>query len=566
MDKKDCLQCGLPFSITREDRALLDHLSPKVNNQVFPLPDPTLCPNCRQQRRSAHINELNLYKRTCDFTGKPAISDLAPDSPYKVYSVDVWNADQWDPLSYGRDVDFSRPFFEQLDALWRAVPLPAVLPVGYFDENSAYTNYAGKNKNCYLVFDSDENRDCRYCYSLNGSRDCADCFRVRGSELCYECIDSYDCYGSSCLQDCSNCANSLFLKNCIGCRNCLMCSNLHNKEYHVENKPVSKEQFEQYVASLRSHSAYEAAKARFAEIAVQYPQRALHGLRNENVFGEYLTGCKNAYECFDCVDLWDCRHIYRSFMPVRDSMDCEAPGDGEKLYECSVVGYGANTVHFSANCLDQVSDLLYCNFCFHSSNLFGCMGLRRKQYCILNRQYTKDEYETLVPRIIEHMRRTPSTSSGQACEWGEFFPIGISPFPYNDSLAQNYYPLTQELALAQRYQWHEHDAKEYQPQTIAVPDAIDDVPDDIVNDLLACEACGKNYKIISQELAFYRQRQLPIPAHCFACRHAARMAKRNPRKLWERTCAQCGNAMQTTYAPERTEKVLCEQCYLQTVC
>ncbi len=534
-----------------------DHLSPQINDRTFPLSEATLCPDCRQQRRSAHINEMNLYKRTCDLTGKSIISDIAADSPYKVYSVDAWNSDAWDPLSYGRDYDFSRPFFDQLNEVWRAVPFPAVLPITYFDENSEYTNYAGKNKNCYLIFDSDEDRDCLYCYSLNGSHDCMDCFRMRGSELCYECIDSYQCYGSSYLQDCSNCADSLFLKNCVGCKNCLMCSNMHNKEYHVENKPVTKEQFEQYVASLNSHSAFDAAKNRFEELKVQYPQKALHGTHNENAFGEYLTGCKNAYECFDCVDLWDCRHIYRSFMPVKDSMDCEAPGDGEKLYECSVVGYGANTVHFSANSLDQVSNLLYCNFCFHSSNLFGCIGLRRKQYCILNKQYTKEEYENLVPKIIDHMK--------QSGEWGEFFPISISPFPYNDSLAQNYYPLTKEQAVVSNYPWRDKDPKEYLPQSYQIPDAIADVPDQIVNEILACENCGKNYKIISQELALLRRKNLPIPQHCFSCRHAERMAMRNPRKLWDRECDKCKASIKTSYVPERPEIVYCEKCYLETV-
>jgi hypothetical protein len=57
----------------------------------------------------------------------------------------------------------------------------------------------------------------------------------------------------------------------------------------------------------------------------------------------------------------------------------------------------------------------------------------------LNRQYTKEEYELLVPKIIEKMM-----SDG---EWGEFFPAILSPFGYNETVAQEYFPLTREELL-----------------------------------------------------------------------------------------------------------------------
>ena len=34
---------------------------------------------------------------------------------------------------------------------------------------------------------------------------------------------------------------------------------------------------------------------------------------------------------------------------------------------------------------------------------FGCVGFKHKQYCILNKQYTKEEYEKLVQKIIKQM-------------------------------------------------------------------------------------------------------------------------------------------------------------------
>jgi hypothetical protein len=552
-----CRTCLTPFTDTDADRAFRKNIAPKIAGTMIDLPPPTLCVDCREQRRLAIANQLFLYKRTCDLTGEPIISNIHPDSPYKVYRQDVWHSDKWDPLSYGRDVDFSRAFFEQWQELSLAVPRPNLFTGYQYDENAEYTNHAGKNKDCYMIFDSDENRDCYYCYSINGSQNCMECFRVRKSELCYGCIDSLHCYNSVFLQDCENCSDSAFLKNCTGCRNCLMSSNLKNKEYHVENKKVTKVEFERVRAMLTNRLAIDASRERFERLSLEYPQKYLHGIQNENVLGDYLMNCKNAQYCFDSADLWDCRYVFQGFMPCKDTMDVQECGDAERVYECAFVGYGANSIYYSTHILGSASDIFYSAYCPHSKNLFGCLGLRHKEYCILNKQYSKEEYEALVPKIIEHMRR--------AGEWGEFFPIPLSYAAYNETLAQDYYPLTKEEGTAKGYRWRESDPKTYAPATAIVPDDIAETKDEIIQEMFACASCKKNYRIIAQELALYRQMRLPLPTHCFECRLKEKRQKRNPRKLWDRKCGKCQKPIQTTYQPSRPEIVYCESCYLETV-
>ena len=100
------------------------------------IPPPTLCPDCRQQRRLGFRNERRLYRRKCDFTGKPIIALFAPDAPYPVYGHASWYSDAWDPLAYGREFDFNTPFFDQLDALWKRVPQLAIFNTR--NENSEY--------------------------------------------------------------------------------------------------------------------------------------------------------------------------------------------------------------------------------------------------------------------------------------------------------------------------------------------------------------------------------------------------------------------------------------------
>lgn len=551
-----CASCQQTFSITAADRAFLEKLSPVIGGKKFALPEPMLCPDCRQMKRQAMANQLHLFKNTCGLTGKSIISNFHPDSGYTVYSHEAWWGDSWDPLRNGKDFDFNRPFFEQFQELQKTSTYPCLATAYQYDENSEYTNYSGKNKNCYLIFDSDENRDCYYSYSLNGCCDCTDCHRVRRSELLAHCIDCVQCYNSAYLQDCQNCSDSVFLKSCVGCKNCIFCANLKNKEYFVENKQVTPEQFAAIKASLSSRQTINAAREHFEKFVLGLPHKSMHGFQTENCTGDYLVNCKDARDCFDGEDLWDCRYAYQTPLPLKDSMDTEQSGEGERMYQTSNCVYNTYDVYFSASCW-PCRFTYYSTYCFSIEHCFGCCGLKHKKYCILNKQYTKEEYETLVPKIVEHMQK-----SG---EWGHFFPSSLCIFPYNETLAADYYPLTKKEATAQGYLWRDEKKEDYQPATFTPPDAIAGVPDAVINEKLACSTCRKNYKITAQELSLLQKKSLPLPTECFLCRHRARLRSRNPRKLWQRTCGKCKVAIETSYAPDRPETVYCEQCYLETV-
>lgn len=484
------------------------------------------------------------------------ISNYHPESPYKVYKQDIWWSDKWDPLEYAQDIDWNRPFFDQYSELLLKVPRYSLHTSYEYDENCDYTNYCTKNKDCYLIFDSDMNRDCWYSYSVNKSESCMDCYRAGQCRLCYGCIDCVDCYNCRFAQDCQNCADSLFLKNCIGCKNCIMCANLTNKEYWVENEQMTKEEFEKIKTIVTSRTQIEAAKKRFAALKLQYPERFIHGTHNEDVLGDYLTNCKAAYHCFDSRDLWDCRYNYQGWMPVKDAMDTQQLGDAEMAYECTFSGMESQRLWFTSHCFGN-HDLLYCSFCSRNSDLFGCVGMKRKKHCILNKQYSPEEYATLTAKLIEHMRKYH--------EWGEFMPMQLASFAYNETIAQNYEPLTEEEVKKEGLAWRAPDPKEYAQATFSAPETIGEVPDGVTGETLSCSNCKRNYRIIQKELDFLRTADLPLPDQCFFCRHEQRRLFRNPRKLWNRECAKCNAPIATTYSPDRPETVYCEQCYLAAV-
>jgi hypothetical protein len=72
-----------------------------------------------------------------------------------------------------------------------------------------------------------------------------------------------------------------------------------------------------------------------------------------------------------------------------------------------------------------------------------------------------------------------------------------------------------------------------------LPEDIDNVTDDILNQVVICETTGKPFRIVKPELEFYRKHNLPLPHKHPDQRHLERMQLRNPRKLRDRACAKC---------------------------
>ena len=137
---KTCKQCTTQFEITDADRVFYNKID---------VPEPTWCPECRNMRRLAWRNERTFYNRPCDLCGKSGISINAPQWGYTVYCISCWWSDQWSPLEYGTDFDFSRSFFEQFHELTKKVPRITV--VQNAAENSEYSNEVNDVKNTYMA-------------------------------------------------------------------------------------------------------------------------------------------------------------------------------------------------------------------------------------------------------------------------------------------------------------------------------------------------------------------------------------------------------------------------------
>lgn len=557
--------------VSDQDRVFLDSISPVFAGKKYLIPEPTNCPDCRHQRRQAWRNESKLYKRNCDLSGKPIISVFSPDKPFKVYNNPEWFSDTWNALEYGRDFDFNRPFAPQFRELMEAVPQLARSAIN--NENCDFTNQIGWCKNCYFVFEADYNQDCFYSNYLYESRSSMELYQCQTCELCYECIDCRKCYNLRYSQDCDNCSDAWFLFSCIGCRNCFGCVNLRNKEYYFYNEALSKEEYQSRITGLDLHHRENIMKAQTQalEFSKSFPKKYLHGTQNEDSTGDYLWNTQRCRGCYDLQDSQDCQHVTNSrhMKNVHDTTVFGAKEGAEFCYENHEIGESVRNVCFSDQVWLGCNDIFYSKLCIESSNnLFACVGLRHASYCVFNKQYSKDEYEKLVSKIIEHMIKTRSTGSGQAGEWGEYLPASISPMGYNETVANLYFPLSREQAFEQGFRWTDYEAPKPQAEKIIpgarLPDEISQVPDDVLNWAIQCEKTGRLFKIQQQELAWYRNQNMPMPTMHPEERVARRMSLRNSRKLFTRNCQKCQKELETTYAPERPEQIYCERCYLES--
>ncbi len=576
-----CTQCSAEFEITTDDLEFYEKVSPIFNGKKELIPPPTLCPDCRVQRRMAWRNDRTFYHRKSDLTGKPIISIYPPKTPFPVYHQNEWYGDRWDPMSYGIKVDLSRSFFEQLNTLRMKVPRLGMDGVNC--ENSDYCNYCGDDKNCYLDIAGEANEDCYFDLFTKYSKNCVDCTFAYHSTLCYECIQVYNSYAlRSCMymEDCSDCA---FCFDCKGCTNCLLSTNLRNKEYCIMNEQHTKEEYEKKLKELaldRGSSMKNVADIWKKMRIEKGIYRDMYCMGSEDSAGNDIKNSQRCTHVFNVSGSQDCKYLY----DVLDATDCQDLNYSLYKPEVSYELISTLQMRFSAFCMAShySNNLFYCDLTNNCHDCFGCIGLNRKQYCILNTQYTKEEYETLVPKIIERMRGTPlrlpdgssplrpgGATEGQVAEheWGEFQPASLSLFGYNETVAQEYMPLTKADVLKRGWKWTDEteSRQEYAGPPANVPDSIHDVSDDLAKQVLTCEVSGKPYKILAQELAFYRQMSIPVPRRCPPQRHKDRNELRNPRKLWNRECAKCSNEIQTTYASERPEIVYCESCYLQAV-
>ena len=477
VERKFCSLSGVKFPIFQSDTDFYTKISPTVAWETFLIPSPTLCPEERSRRRMSWRNERSLYKRKCDATWETKISIYSPDKEVLVYDRNYRWSDAFEAMEYGKEIDFTQSFMQQFYKLLYEVPHFSIYHMSQASQNCDYSNHTLDCRDCYMCFSTVESQDCLYCNNNDWCNNCVDCMNIQWCENSYDLIDCVNCY------QCFSCTD------CLDCKYCIWSTNLTWKEYVINNIQKTKLEFDQY---------------KLEQNMTSFEQSNYH-INATNCIWKHITNASGMKLCFDIHDMEKWAYMQRSFRSL-SAYDWYWVAWWELNLELQSGRW--YKIAFGAYCYEN-TDCYYTHSCFGNDHLFACVWLRNKKYCILNKQYTKQEYEKLLPKVIDTMR----------IEWNrwEFFDSSESPFWYNETIAHDYFPMRKSIAKERWYKWQN---LSYEPKVHA--DAlikashyqdISTIDDWILKKIFLCEESWRPFRLVKQELDFYRKHSLKLPLY-----------------------------------------------------
>ncbi len=548
LENRICEHCQQNFTISEEEFSLYK----KVGIEL-----PTLCFFCRVKLHLSFWMFGKFRKGKSDLSGENLITVLPEKNRYPIYTLTEWHSDKWEGRDYAMDYDPKVPFFKQLQDLQEKVPHPH--QNGTKNTKCDWCDDVWRSKNCYLSRSMERCEDLLYSYrniDVKNSIDVTVCFN---SEKCFDCGDCHNSYKLFYSRHSRDCISSYFLYDCRNCQNCFMCWNLRNKSYCIENVQYTKEAYEEKLKSfnLGSYKSVKDLRERFEELAKrEIVHRENFNFKVTNSDGNYLLDTKNCHNCNTFSESEDCFNIVRGFQ-VRNSIDGAGCWKSELLGNCGccVGGYAEKYCVWSSSRYSEYLDLcIECEYCF------GCVGLKKKKYCILNKQYDKESFDKLRTKIIEDMKKRG--------EYGQFFPYSMSGGSFNFSNSFLYFPETKkEDILKLGGYWEDVNESHLEGiPTSELPDNIRDVPDEIVSKALICPETGWRFNIAQNELIFYKENNIPLPRYHFDVRIKKALKYLTLLQAYPYKCFYCKKDIKAYYHPEwGYQKIACEECYKQNI-
>src|SRR3989344_4358220 len=410
---KVCTDCNKEFTIDFGDLVLYEKVGLKIPQQCF---------FCRLKQYFPFWMFWKFRKGTSDLSGESFITILPLNPRYPVYKSHEWWSDKWDPMTFGQDYDSSRSFFDQLKELQEKIPRPH--QTGENNTNCDWCDDVWESKNCYLCRSLLKCENSSYIYRTIGTKDSFDITYSFNLQDSYDCLFCHDSFNLNFSENSRDSIESYFLFDCRNCQNCFMCWNLRNKKYCIRNTQYSKDDYENEIKKIKfdSYKNIENLKREFGKILQnEAVHRENFNLRTTTSTGNYLTDCDKCVNCFSWEKSQNCRNHIRG-TDSKDSIDQTFSWQNEVSGNNSGVFGGFQIKHSSwydgrySEYLDNCVEVEYC---------FGCVGLRKKKFCILNKQYTKEEYEKLRAQIVKDMQK--------GGEYGKFSPYSLGLCDYNFS-------------------------------------------------------------------------------------------------------------------------------------
>ncbi len=447
---------------------------------------------------------LNMYKN------KGQISKY-PDT---ARSPHIDNKDFLNNEKYALDYDNKSDFFTNYHTLLKTVSLQNISG-SWSNENADFCDAAFGVKNGYLSFVAGawvENiAYSAFCYIELTNIYNSLFVNSTSSNIYFSAwvTNSHNIFYSKYITQSSN---IWFSTNLIGCQECIICNELQNQSYCFQNKQYTKEEY-----FIKKNELLQ-DKLKFDEIYKSISENRPISYLSENAawtFNIKDLNVENAYwtnhlsEGRNVAFSWwgnGCTHFY-------DSVDVGI--DSHDFY--GVCGAGENTDNIYCSIyMDRSSHIFYSWFMGDCSFCLGCIGLKNKSYCILNKQYSKEEWYKKVEEIFSQMEI-------EGTLW-DFFPGKINPYYFNDTLAyliDNSF--TKEEVESSGYVWRDAPINADIPEEMTTIRSTELVKYQQFNQngewrinpeilqMVIVDEKGNYYRIVKMEYDFLMKYALPLP-------------------------------------------------------
>ncbi|MEI8129941.1 MAG: hypothetical protein WCG55_00345 [bacterium] len=546
--EKTCEYCGNNFKLSSDELVMYG----KVQVEF-----PTICITCRWAQQFAFWPFGKFRKGVSALSGQSLITMLPASVRYPIYTAKEWWSDAWDPMEFGQDYDSTRSFFDQLKEVQEKVPRPH--QQGTNSTGCDWCDDIWDSKNCYLSRSCARAENVSYGYRGFDVKDSIDISHAFSLDNCYECTYSFNCFELYFSRNCRDCMNSRFLYDCRNCSNCTMCWNLRGKQYCIENVQYSKEEYFEKVKEydMSSYQNLQHLQKRYTDILkTETIHRENFNINTYTSTGTYLADCNNCKNVFGWEESENCINCLRG-REAKDSIDLLGTWKVELCGNdsCCTGGY---ELRYSSWSEGRYSE--YLDECIEVENCFGCVGLRKKNYCILNRQYTKEEYEALKEKIIADMRARG--------EYGRFLPYSMGLCSYNLTTAAIYMPeISKDYVLARGGYWDDQSEDAVEGlATSELPDSIREVDATISKQPLVCPVTGWRYNISADEFQFLSRKGIALPRVHFDVRTKNRMRALATLHGEHYSCVFCAKDCIGYYPKDwGYTHIACEECYKQNI-
>ena len=416
-----------------------------------------------------------------------------------------------DLLKHCLDYNFELNFFDNYEKLFLSIDIFNVID-HWWAENSDFADMVLNSQNAYLstvVINNCEN----VLYSLSVKDNSVDVLSSiavwSNSSIIYNCswiLDSFKVFYSRFI---NNSNNIWFCSNLIWCSDCILSNNLENKKYHIKNKEYSREEY------LKKKEEVLKLKNNFDNFYIGVPKKWANLASTNTTWSSQFNSedVENWYFWFN-VKNWK-NIFFTGWVDWDENMyDCFSTGSPTAHDFYWVMWANWENLYCSKNIVNS-SNLFYSYWCDNCSFCIWCIWLKNKSYCILNKQYTKEEWEKESSKIFENMEK----------DWTlwDFFPWSLNPFYFNDTVAWLIWWFKKEEVVKDWFMWRDEEIKVDIPEWVDVIKILDlekyewfnlnwewKINPDILKKVII-DKKWNYYRIVKMEYDFLVKHGLPLP-------------------------------------------------------